>query len=238
MKKIVLFWLITAIAFSVTAQDLSTILAKNDRAIGLNARKGIEYLQTKGYFTMNDSDAKIPFKVLQARPNSMRIETTVFGLKSIQTYNGEEAWMLNPATGLEAQKTDADDLNSFAIATALDGPFRYRTEGTGGSRLVGKEEYKGTSVYTVISDETMTSRMKYYIDVNTYLVSGVRYEYKKNGGWYSMEYRIDSYREYAGATFPGKITAFINGVEMTTIHIDDILVKDFLSPELFGKPTF
>lgn len=238
MKKILILATAMAIAMSSLAQNLSTLLENNDRAIGLKARKKIDYLQTKGYFKMNDSDAKIPFKVFQARPNNMRVETTVFGLKSIQTYNGTEAWTLNPAMGLEAQETDADDFTSIAIATALDGPFRYNVSGTGNARLHGKEDYKDTEVYTVVTGETGTSRLKFYIDAHTYLVNGVRYEYKKNGGWYSMEYRINGYRDFLGAKFPSQITVFINGVEMTHIFINDIRKEESLSADLFGKPSY
>jgi hypothetical protein len=69
-------------------------------------------------------------------------------------------------------------------------------------------------------------------------VEGVRYEYQKNGAWYSMEYRIKSYLDFMGSRFPGEVTAVVNGVEMLSLFITDLKTVDQIDMKRFGKPSF
>lgn len=219
------------------AQDLQSVLNKSSRALGLDARKSIPVLETSGHFIMSGTDARMPFKLIQQRPDLLRIETTLFGFKAIQTYNGTAAWMLTPTQGLEAVKTDARDMEFIAAATSIDGPFAYNKDGKYTLRYLGQDQYSGEPV-EVVAWTASEERLKYYINTSTWLVDAVRYEYKKNGGWYSMEYRIESYQEYQGAKFPGEIAAVVNGVEMISLYVTKYRTLDTVPEEQFGKPSY
>lgn len=236
MKNIFLPALI-ALSLSSFAQDLGSVLANTSFALGLDARKKISGLSTQGYVVMSGTEARIPFRLIQARPDLLRIETTVFGFKAIQTYDGSSAWMLTPTQGLEAVSADPRDMEFLAAATALDGPFSINKNNKYQLKYRGIGEYSEKQVHQV-SWVSETERFNYYINSVTWLVDGVRYEYKKNGGWYSMEYRVKSYSEHFGTKFPQRVTAVVNGVEMLTLEVSEVTIIDKPASSLFGKPAF
>lgn len=237
MKKV--FIIITAFLFfgSAHAQDLQTVLKKSNAAMGLDARKAMPNLQTSGHAVMTGTDAKIPFKLFQAKPDLLRLETTVFGFRSIQTYDGKTAWSLTPMQGMEPVQTDTRDMEFIAAATAIDGPFSVNKDNKYVLKYGGADTYldKPVEVMLLSSDK---ERLKYFISSTTWLVEGVRYEYEKNGGWYSMEYRIKSYRDFMGSLFPLEVTAIVNGVEMLSLFITDLKTVDQIDMKRFGKPSF
>ncbi len=225
------------IAGTAQAQDLQSVIEKTSDALGLTARKSMSGLETSGYALMSGSEAKIPFKLIQSRPYNLRIETYVFGFKAVQTYDGVTAWQLSPTQGMEAVKSDPRDLDFIAAATALDGPFTTKNNDRFTLKYLGKDQYMDKEA-DVISWSAPEERLKYYINLQTGLVDGVRYEYKKNGGWHSMEYRIKSYAEHEGGKFPESVSAVINGVEMISLHVDKFKSLTEVDPDRFGKPSY
>jgi len=221
----------------LNAQDLQTVLINSNAAMGIESRKAMPNLQTSGHAVMTGTDAKIPFKLLQAKPDLLRLETTVFGFRSIQTYDGITAWSLTPMQGMEPVKTDTRDMEFIAAATAIDGPFSVNKDNKYNLKYAGKDTYLEKPVQVVLwsSDK---ERLKYYISTETWLVDGVRYEYQKNGAWYSMEYRIKSYRDFMGSLFPQEVTAVVNGVEMLSLFITDFKTLGEIDMKRFVKPTF
>ena len=194
MKSSVIGLVLLLFGAAVVAQDLQTVLNRTDKALGIEARKSITVLETSGYFIMNGTEAQMPFKLIQQRPDLLRIETQLFGFKAIQTYDGQNAWTLTPTQGLEPVKADARDMEFIAAATSIDGPFAYNKNDKYTLSYLGEDEYLGNKV-EVVAWKSKEERLKYFISNSNWLILGVRYEYKKNGGWYSMEYRINSYLE-------------------------------------------
>lgn len=237
MTKISTWILLLFLTAGLQAQDLQSVLDKTSLALGLDARKAIPVLETSGHFIMDGTDAKMPFKLIQQRPDLLRVETILFGFKAIQTYNGTAAWMLTPTQGLEAVKTDARDMEFIAAATSIDGPFAYNKDNKYTLRYLGKEAWQGQQA-EVVAWTSSEERLKYYVNPATWLIDAVRYEYKKNGGWYSMEYRVKSYQEYQGAQFPSEIAALVNGVEMITLYVKKFRSLEEVAPEQFGKPSY
>ena len=237
MKKILV--IITALLVFGTghSQDLQTVLKNANAAMGLTARKALPNLQTSGHAVMTGTDAKIPFKLLQAKPDLLRLETTVFGFRAIQTYDGKTAWSLSPMQGMEPVKTDTRDMEFIAAATAIDGPFSVNKDNKYVLKYGGPETYLDKPVELMLWSSEK-ERLKYYISSTSWLVEGVRYEYQKNGAWYSMEYRIRSYRDFMGSLFPLEVTAVVNGVEMLSLFITDLRTVDQIDMKRFGKPSF
>lgn len=237
MKKSAIWILFIVFATTLQAQDLQSVLNNSSRALGVEARKAIPALETSGHFIMEGTEAKMPFKLIQQRPDQLRVETILFGFKAIQTYNGSVAWMLTPTQGLEAVKTDSRDMEFIAAATAIDGPFGYNKDGKYTLRYLGKASHQGRQA-EVVAWTASEERLKYYVNPVTWLIDAVRYEYKKNGGWYSMEYRIKAYQAYQGAQFPIEIAALVNGVEMISLFVTDFKTLEKVVPEQFGKPSY
>ncbi len=237
MKRIILLLLIIAGAGTAGAQDLQTVIAKSSNALKLDIRQRFSNLYTSGHFIMTGTEARIPFNVLQAKPDKLRIETTVFGFKAIQTYDGITAWSLTPTQGMEAVKTDVRDMEFIAAATSIDGPFSVNKNNKYVLEYLGSDLYQEKPV-EIISWTSDTERLKYYISSDSWLVDAVRYEYRKNGAWYSMEYRIKSYSDFMGSLFPREVAAVVNGVEMLSLFITDLKIVDQIDMKRFGKPSF
>lgn len=237
MKRICIALLFISLWQLSYSQNLQEVLKLNNKALGLSERKKISNLETTGYLIMRDSDSKIPFKIVQSKPDLLRIETTVFGFKAIQTYDGITAWLLSPTQGLEAKQTDSRDMEFIAAATAIEGPFSVNKDNKYTLKYLGKDEYLNKDVEVVMWDSEF-ERLKYYIDSGTHYFNGIRYEYKKNGGWNSMEYRIKSYLDYEGSKFPDEITAIVNGVEMISLFVTRLGSIEKLDKKVFGKPSF
>lgn len=237
MKNILVAISILFFGSFANSQDLQTVLTKCSKSLNLEARKSLPNLRTDGFFVMSGTEARVPFKLIQERPDHLRVETTVFGFKAIQTYDGVTAWMLTPTQGMEAVKTDSRDMEFIAAATAIDGPFSLNKNSKYMLKYLGEDKYqeKAMQVIAWVSDD---ERLKFYINNNSWLIDGVRYEYKKNGGWYSMEYRIKSYKTYEGSKFPDKIAAVVNGVEMLSISVSEFRTIDDLDSSKFSKPSY
>lgn len=186
---------------------------------------------------MSGTEAKMPFKLQQSKPGKIRIETTVFGMKGIQTYDGQNAWMLNPLQGLEAKPANSEDMAFISATTAIDGPFLNRADKRIPS-YVGTKEYKGSSCFVVRITKSMEEHIDYYIDDITYMIKFIRYEYKKNGGWYSMEYKLVKYMDFEGGIYPEEIIVAINGVEMTSIYVTKMKIVTEMEDEMFRKPSY
>lgn len=237
MKKIIILFLAFTAGFQLNGQDIQSVINKNRQALQLDMRKNIPNLRTDGHFIMNGTEAKVPFKLVQMKPDRLRIETTVFGFKAIQTYDGSTAWMLTPTQGLEAVKTDPRDMEFIAAATAIDGPFSLNKNNKYSLKYGGKDSYQDTPMELIImsADE---ERLKFFVNASNYLVDAIRYEYKKNGGWYSMEYRIKSYKDFMGSKFPAEVAAVVNGVEMLALYVDEFRILENLDMNKFGKPSY
>ena len=237
MKKILIIMISVLFFGTGHSQDLQTVLKKSNAAMGMDARKAMPNLETSGHAVMTGTDAKIPFKLLQTKPDLLRLETSVFGFRSIQTYDGTTAWSLTPMQGMEPVKTDTRDMEFIAAATAIDGPFSVNKDNKYVLKYGGADTYLDKPVEVMLWSADK-ERLKYYISSSTWLVEGVRYEYEKNGGWYSMEYRIKSYRDFMGSLFPLEVTAIINGVEMLSLFITDLKTVAQIDMKRFGKPSF
>ncbi len=237
MKNLSILIALTFLSSLLSAQNIDDILAKTNAAIGADARAKISYMQIGGYVVMTGTESRMPFKLQQANPNKIRIETTVFGMKVIQTYDGISAWMLNPLQGMEAKKADTEDMAFISATTAINGPFIGRADERTPS-YVGAKEYKESSCYVLRITKTMEEHIDYYIDSTTYMIDYIRYEYKKNGGWYSMEYKVENYSDFEGAKFPEEITVYINGVEMTSLFVTKVKVLTEMDDKLFKKPLY
>ncbi len=237
MKRLSFLILISFAASMLGAQDINEILKKTNEAIGVDARSKIEHMKSNGHFVMTGTEAKMPFKLVQSKPGKVRIETTVLGFKAIQTYDGKSAWLLNPTQGMEAKPADREDMEFISATTAIDGPFLNRTDGRVAS-YIGAKQYKGTACFVVRITKSQEEHIDYYINTKTFLIAAVRYEYKKNGGWYSMEYKIEAYQDLEGALFPSEITVFLTGVEMTSLYVTKMKKLETVNTRSYQKPSY
>lgn len=237
MRTLTIAAVLFVFTLGTAAQDLNTVIAKSEKAIGAQARKMMPNLNTSGYFVLNESEMQVPFKILQARPDKLRVETTIMGFKALQTYDGTNAWLLTPTQGLEAKRIDPRDMAFISAATYLDGPFRFNKNEKFTLKYLGYQKFREKSFHLVMWS-AKEERLKYFINPQNFLIDAVRYEYKKNGGWYSMEYEINSYMDFQKAKFPGSVTAFVNGIEMVTLTVNRIKTMENLDMGKFGKPSF
>lgn len=233
ISVLILFLVFTTIAFS---QDQEQILQKNFEAHDFSARKNASGLLTTGHFIMSGTDLQVPFKLFQKRPDRIRIETSLFGMKVVQTYDGKEAWLLNPAESMQAKEADGEDLEVIAMTTAIEGPFMLYKEKGYRMQYLGDESFRDKKVYQFRFLKTESEYLDIYINQQTYRVDAVRFTYERNGGRYSQVYRTGRYKRFDTGYFPTEIVAVIHGVEMTKIYVKDVMEKSTFSDKLFKRP--
>ena len=220
----------------ILSQTEDQILDKHHQAHDYSARENVSGLLTTGYFTMSGTELQVPFKLYQRKPDHIRIESSFFGVKMIQTYNGEEAWLLNPTESPQAREADREDLEVIAITTAIDGPFMmYRERGF---RLdyQGEKDFRGKVVHAFRLAKAREEYIDIFLDPDTYLIKAVKYSYKRNGGWYSQVYETNKYEQFAHGTFPTEIIVSIHGVEMSRVFVKRVETRDDLSDDYFSRP--
>jgi len=145
-KVVALLCVASVLCLPVFGQTVDEILAKN-----FAARGGLEKIRATQSYKMTGKmvvqGMELPFTLLSARPDLMRMDMTLQGKSMVQAYDGETAWMINPMAGGDAEKLPEDQTKSFREQGEFDGPLvDYKTKGHT-VELIGKEEIEGTEAY-------------------------------------------------------------------------------------------
>lgn len=221
---------------TVDAQTLKSILSDHYEAIGQKKLKKVETLTLNGKLVQ--SGLEIPFKQITSRPGLFRLEGSFQGLTFIQTYNGKEAWMLNPFTGsTEAEPIPDDQLKSLEIQADLDGMLWDWKEKGSNVTFDKIEDVEGTSCYKVNLITKDTSIYNFFIDVESHLIIKTYSKVKISGQELESEAYFSNYMTVDGMTMPGKIENRYGGEVGEVIVIDSYEFNLPYDKSKFEKPT-
>ena len=96
-------------AFTGVAQTADEIIAKYATASGgLDKIKGVK--SEKVALTIETGGMLINQTLYRKRPTMLREETTLQGKTSLQVFNGNEGWVINPFTGRETEEAMPEDV--------------------------------------------------------------------------------------------------------------------------------
>ena len=138
-------------ASPLKAQNLKDVLNEYFDVTGQKKILKVETLTTFG--KINQGGLEIPFKQITARPANFRVEGTFQGLTFLQTFNGTEAWTVNPFSGsTEPQPIPADQLKSLKIQADMDGMLWDWKDKGYSAVLDSTEDVEGTKCFKVDSN--------------------------------------------------------------------------------------
>src|SRR5512141_1535430 len=135
-------------AAAVTVDEL---VAKNLEARGGAAKlDAIRSLRMTGklVFGFGDRQIEAAWGQIQKRPGMVRMETTLQSLTAVETYDGKDAWTLDPFEGRrEAQRDSADDARRRAREADIEGPLVHWREKGHRLEYLGTEDVDGTPAH-------------------------------------------------------------------------------------------
>ncbi len=238
MKKIlsVVTMFIVIATSTAQAQNLKDILADHFEAVGQKKLKKVETLTLTGKLVQ--SGLEIPFKQISSRPSSFRIEGTFQGMTFVQTYNGTEAWILNPFAGTtEAEPVPEDQMKSVTIQADMDGMLWDWKDKGYEAKFDKLEDVEGTSCYKIDVTTKDTSVYSYFIDVETNLILKTHIKTKFSGVEVESDTYFSNYMQVDGLTLAGKIENRYNGQTGEVIVIDKYEFDLVYDAKIFDKPV-
>jgi outer membrane lipoprotein-sorting protein len=240
MKSITRLSVILLVLFGVTAfvsaQTLESVLAKTYESLGgLEKLKSIQATETKAKMMMQGME--LPAVIYQKRPNYLRSEISVQGMKIIQVYDGTHGWMINPMTGsMDPIDMPSEELKSLKEQADIDG-FLIDWKAKGHIlELVGKEEIEGADAYHIkITTKDSTIR-HIYIDADSYLPIQGKGKYPAQGKDVEITNSMGSYKKVGDFMFPFSTEAKAEGRTIQQMLIDTIMVNVSVPDSLFVRP--
>ncbi len=238
-NKIAIFLLISFILFSthIFSQTVDEIISKNiETKGGLQKLKSIKSMKMTGkVFT---GGFEMSMTLWAKRPNKSRMETVFQDQKTVQAYDGEKAWQINPFMGSnepqEIKGLQAEDLKERAD---FDEPLiDYKKKGHK-VEFMGKEDLEGTEVYKL--KVTMKSGRVVYIYLDTDSCIELKQSTTLNyqGTEYLVETIFGDYKEVGGIMMPHSIETRINGQTQAQITIEKVEFNIEIDDSLFKMPT-
>ena len=204
--------LIGCAAIPASAQDAQSLIAKNLEARGgAAAMDAIKSISFEGR-TIFPGDFELTFKSSQARlanSDAIRLDLSLQGLDLVQSYDGQEAWRINPFQGRkDAERMSADDARQLADQALIQGPLlASRTDGSK-VQYLGRDDFDGTLAYKLKVTQKDGDEFVYWLDPDTYLEIKVDETRRIRGAQQTNETELGDYEKVAGVYFPMSVESW------------------------------
>lgn len=177
------------------------------------------------------------------RPGKARMEITLNGNTTVETYDGAVGWRLD-GSNKQARELTGNEKKQFAEEADLDGPF-VDAEAKGTQMEAMAKEMLGESQVWKLKVALKSGATEfYYVESTGYYI--LRLTSIQNGKEEDVlsDTLYRSFRRVEGVLFPFSITSFLRGEEpATTLSVQSIELNvaindaDFERPESRGTPT-
>jgi photosystem II stability/assembly factor-like uncharacterized protein/outer membrane lipoprotein-sorting protein len=203
----------------VQGATVDELVAKNLQARGGAAKlAAISSLRLTGKIVLGfgDRNFEAGWGQLQKRPGMIRTETTLQGLTEVETYDGHDAWTLDPFQGRrDAQKDSADDARDRARDADIEGPLvRWREKGHRVEYL-GTEDVDGTPAHKLRVNLKDGDTQYVFLDPDSFLEIRVETVSHARGTEQIREADLGSYEQVQGVWIPFSIDAGRKGQPRT-----------------------
>ncbi len=227
-------------AFASVGQTADEIIAKYATASGgMDKIKGVK--SEKVALTIETGGMLINQTLYRKRPTMLREETTLQGKTSLQVFNGNEGWVINPFTGRETVEAMPEDVvKEMKLQADLDGELiDYAKKGSKVS-YEGEEDVDGEMAYKLKLIAEKGDMMYFYIDKATnYLVKQTAKQKNEDGSEQEYSILFSNFKNVEGRTIPFEMetnTTYMGQVYKTPIKILSVEVNKEMSDDLFKKP--
>ncbi|MBN1339228.1 MAG: hypothetical protein JXA03_07890 [Bacteroidales bacterium] len=236
MKKcIIVSILILLSAGFLRAQGLEDILKSYFETTGQEVFNKINSMVMKGVTIAQGLESDIV--IMQKRPDKMRLELDIQGMKMVQGYDGQKGWIIAPWSG----SSDPVELTGFDLASLksqadFEGPL-YNWEAKGHkAELSDNEEIQGTEVFVIRLVLNNGDINTYYIDTENNLLIKMASKSKDGESEVVMETIFGNYKPLNGMLVPFSLETRMGGQMVSQVTIHSLEFDQEMDDSIFAKP--
>lgn len=237
MWHIFLGWLALAVAghadqATELAQIHLEVIGGQDRIDALKAMTARGYVLTGG--------KKVPFTMVAARPNRLRLETGTGEQALVQVTDGAEApWRANlGATPLHVMTMPEGEGKLFTADAEFDDPLVAGAERGYSLDYAGEVDSGGKKLTRLLVTRKLRETFAVFVDPDTYFIVA-RMETRSSPGGRKVEVltRYEDYRPVAGVLIPHKVGLLVDGKIKQVTVVESVEPNPKLTPETFARPV-
>jgi len=219
MRRILLASSLLLISFVLSAQELESIIKKNIEATGGKARSAFKTLIAEG--TMTQMGTSMELKLIEKKPDKIKMVMTFSGMEIIQLVNGPEGYMVNPMTGsAEPVALNAEQISQIRDNSMLSNSLEQQMA-RGTLSLIGSSEIGGEPVFELKNTGDMGDSY-IYISKKTYYTVAMKLTTSQNGQQYNIEARMKEYKDVNGVMVPMVTETYLNGTLSGSMNYNSI----------------
>jgi len=239
-RKTVLFALaLTMLSGLASAMTLDEIVAKAVEARGgRDAMLAVKTVRITGSVHMpNGMEAPLVWE--WKRPDKLRSEVTIQGMKMIQAYDGKTAWMIVPFGGnTDPQPMPKEQAQRMEEQADFDGPFLDGAKKGYKLELVGKVDEEGTEAYKIKITNKFGDVTYYYLDTEYFLPFKTEGAKTVRGQKMEFESSIGDYKKVGDLLIPFSTEFKAKGSEQSqSVTFDKVELNVDLDDGLFTMPA-
>lgn len=229
------------------AQTADDLVAKNLAARGgADKLAAIHAIVTSGELRF-PGDFKLAYKETRERvdPQSdncaVRIDATLQGLTVVQSYDGKDAWRINPFEGRkDAERMGADETRELADQGSIDGELLAARARGSKVDYLGREDIDGTEAYKLRVSQQDGTIYTYWLDPDAWLEIRVLEQRTIRGSEKETETDFGDYEQVNGVYFPfsmaqGPKDSAASDKQVITIASAE--ANPSVAPTLFAMPA-
>ncbi len=238
-KTILVILAVAALSSAVPAATLDDVVAKAIEARGgLEALQAVKSVRITGTVHMpNGMDAPLLWE--WKRPNKLRTEVTIQGMKVIQAYDGTTAWMIVPFGGnTDPQEMPKEQAERVEEQADFDGPFLDSEKKGYKLELIGKVDEEGTEAYKVKVTNKFGDEIYYYLDTEYDLVFKQEGKVTVRGQEIEFESSIGDYKKVGDLLIPFSTEQKAKGSEQgQSVTFEKVDLNVDLDDSQFSMPA-
>ncbi len=243
MKKLTVLCLAAAlVAGAVGAEEMNLdqlLSAHFDALGGADKLQAVESAKITGNMAMGPG-MEVPFTMVFARPENMRLEFTMQGMTAVQAYDGETAWSIMPFMGKTDPEVMADDqAKTIKEQADFDGPLMNWQDKGHQVELMGLEETEGTEAYKLKVTLANGDVRYHYLDSEYFIIIKQEGKTMMQGTEIEFETILSDYKEVDGLMFAHSIENRQKGApegQGQVISFDIIELGADVSDDMFAMP--
>ncbi|MCB1184732.1 hypothetical protein KDM41_14990 [bacterium] len=230
--------LIALVAAAPTfAMDKDELVAKS-----IEAQGGADKLQAVKSMTATGKamaqGMEFPFNMRQVRPNLMRLDIDVMGMKMVQAYDGTQGWTINPMTGSQdAQPMGELENKSFKLQSDMDGLLLGADRKGYEVTFVGEADVEGTPAYQLKIDTGEGIVIDMFIDQEYFLTIKQSATIDWDGKVVSQDTYMSDFQEVNGMVIPFSIETRMGAQVVSQIVLDTVEHDTEIDPSIFAMPA-
>ena len=230
MKKTILTLSIILLGFSLSGQDLATIVKKNFDATGGKKRASAKSIVMEG--NLSQMGMSMTVKIYEKKPDKMKLETTFNGMNIVQMVNGDRGMMINPMAGSsDPVALTGEQIEQIRANSVLNNNMNDQLA-AGKLELMGTSTFAGEPAFEIKTSTEMGDAF-IYISTKSFLTLGTKMTTSQMGQNLNVELRMKDYKDFNGVKIAMTTDTYINGNLSGTMTYTNIKFDEPIPDSVF-----